>query len=194
MLPTYPLIETIREERNSATIRAMARQMSPMLDAIQHHIQFEGRGHVIERYDESVSDTDMANVSAELNIPTDLSLDDFTADRLHEFLAAVAGQMAEGTSRHFFREIDAATEAVGNVVDGKGRGLSEELVLEIYGKLEHSFDADGVWQAPQMFMGGDRSRWDAIHADADFQKRLKELLRQKRDDFRRREAGRVLAG
>ncbi len=194
MLPTYPVIEMFRDENNTATIHAMARQMSPMLGAVQRRVQFEGRGHVIERHDETVSDTDMAAVTAEMTVPADMALDDLTFDRLNELLAGVAEQMAVGTTRHFIETINAATEAVGNVVDGGGRGLSEDFLIEIYGKVEHTFDADGVWRPPDIFAGSDMTGWEAIHDSPSFQKRLEELLRQKRDDFRRREAGRVLAG
>lgn len=194
MLPTYPIIETFRDDKNTATIHAMARRMSPMLAAVQRRVQFEGRGHVIERHDETISDTDMAAVTAELTIPADMALDDLTFDRLNELLAGVAEQMALGTARHFCETIDAATEAVGNVVDGGGRGLSEDLLIEIYGKMEHTFDADGVWRPPDIFAGSGITGWEAIVASPSFQKRLQELLRQKRDDFRRREAARVLAG
>ncbi|MNH51790.1 hypothetical protein D3C85_1402410 [compost metagenome] len=93
MLPTYPVVERFREEENSAIIRKMARRMSPMLDAVQHRVQFEGRKHVIERHDDTVSDTDMASVKAELTIPADMSLEEFDFSRLESLLQGVATQM-----------------------------------------------------------------------------------------------------
>lgn len=192
MLPTYPLIVSFRKSANSERIQGIAHALSPF-NQVDRHCQHEGRGQVIERHDETESEVELATVMAELVTPMDLPLTDFTPLRLDEMLIDIAQQMARGTAEHGFAEIGKATAAVGNVVDGAGRPVSEDLLIDAFSRMEHSFDPDGSWRVPDI-VGGDPAALRAIMERASFQKRLKALLARKRDDFRDREADRVLAG
>lgn len=194
MLPTFPRIQQHRMEDNFLTVHRLAAQISPMLGMIARNIQFEGSGHAIERHDDTTSETEMATVAGELTFSKDMPLGEFTSAELLRRLAELAQQMVRGTSEHFFAEINKATEAVGNVVDGGGKPPSEDLLIEAYSKMEHTFDADGRWKPPTLITGGNSQVINEIHASASFQRRLGDVLRQKKDDYRRREADRVLAG
>ncbi|MBI1406037.1 MAG: hypothetical protein GC145_07925 [Caulobacter sp.] len=181
-------------EDNLAMVQQLAMRISPMLGMIARHNQFEGSGHAIERHDDTVSETEMASVTGEITFSRDMLLTDFTPAELLKRLAELAQQMARGTTENFLSEINRATAAVGNLVEGGGKPLSEDLLIETYSKMEHTFDANGQWQPPTLFTGGDTTAFQKIQSSASFQRRLGDVLRQKRDDFRRREADRVLAG
>lgn len=194
MLPTFPRIQQHRMEDNFLTVNMLAAQMSPLIGMVSHNIQFEGAGHAIERHDDTVSETEMTTVTAELTFSMDMLLDDFTPAELLRRLGELAEQKARETSKYFYAEINKATEAVGHVVDGGGQPPSEDLLIDAYSRMEHTFDSDGRWKPPTLFTGGNAQLINDIHASASFQRRLGDVLRQKRDDYRRREADRVLAG
>lgn len=194
MLPTFPKIQQHRMEDNFATVEQLAMRISPMLGMIARHAQFEGAGHAIERHDDTVSETKMASVTGEVTLSTDMPLVDFTPAELLKQLAALAQQMARGTTENLLSEINRETAAVGNVVDAGGQPPSEDLLIEIFSRMEHTFDEAGRWRPPTLFTGGNMKALQDIQSSESFQRRLDDILRQKRDDFRRREADRVLAG
>ena len=195
MLPTFPKIIELRREANEAAVKAKVSQMAPQFGMIGHNVQFEGSGHSIIRADDTVDHTEMAAVSAEMRVPIGSALHDFTLQVVDTYLTGAARQMAEGMSKHFFEVIDRGTREAGMVVDGKGGPITEDLILEVFEKMEHTFNDDGSWNAPVILAGQDMI--DKMLANVGTpagNAKLAELLERKRDDFRRRQAGRVLAG
>lgn len=190
MLPGFPKIRAKRVEGNGATIQFVARQVSPLIGEIKRHAQFEGEGNIIERHDDTVSDSGMGKISAVMTVPN-MPLDEFTERRHLAYLVDAGRQMAEGATRHLLGELDRQLTDVGQVIDAGGKPFSEELILETLDKLHHEFTDDGDWIPPTIVIG--RPTLPGNPSDS-FNRRLAELLNRKRDDFRRREADRVLAG
>lgn len=195
MLPTFPKVTELRSENNMLVIKQLAGQFSPMVGMIARNVQFEGEAHQITREDNIADETPMAAVSAEIEISRSMPLAEFNEEALEQRLAALAEQMAKGMTEQFCGQIQRVTAKVGNVVDGGGRPMDEDMLLATYEKMEHSFDAEGRWRAPTIFGGSTVSN---IFPDgtpsAAFNEKLGSILERKRDDFRRREADRVLAG
>jgi hypothetical protein len=195
MLPTFPTIIKLRREANVAAIKMAVRQMAPQFGLIGSNIQFEGTSHSITRADASVDETDMEPVSAEMQVVMGTPLKDFTPQVIEAHLVGVARQMAEGMSRHFFKVLDRVTSEHGMVVDAKGGPMTEDLILDAIEKMDHTFEEDGSWNAPTILtsqqivevLGG-----KTISPETN--SRLAKILERKRDDFRCRQARRVLAG
>lgn len=195
MLPTFPKIIALRREINEATVKAKVSQMAPQFGMIGHNVQFEGSGHSITRADDTVDHTEMAAVAAEMRVPIGSALHEFTLQIVDTYLTGAARQMAEGMSRHFYEVMDRGTREAGMVVDAKGAPLTEDLLLEVFEKMEHTFNDDGSWNAPVILAGQDMiDKMVANVGTPQGNAKLAELLERKRDDFRRRQAGRVLAG
>jgi hypothetical protein len=195
MLPTYPEICAIRADAVSETIHALVGEYVPIFKQIRRATQFEGRSHTMRRHDDDSSETDLSPISARITIPMDMPLSSFTQEALDTALRDVALQMAKGHVEKFVGVMDEATERTGNVVEGGGRPISEELVLATYEKMDHEFDARGNWKAPTLLSGADLSEtMDRFMASPTFQARLKSILAKKLDEYRRREADRILAG
>jgi hypothetical protein len=195
MLPTYPRIVELRRENNLATVKALVNQMAPAIGMIGHNIQFEGRAHTMTRADTSVAEMDLEAVSAEIGVAQGARLSDFTGEVLQAHLIAAARQMALGMSNHFHKVMDRGTQEAGMVVDAKGQPLSEDLILDAMEKMEHTFNEDGSWIPPTILMAPQTIEGlQGTEMSEAGQKRLGEILERKRDDFRRRQAGRVLAG
>jgi len=200
MLPAFPKIEAARARTNREIIEHLAAQLSPILRKIDRHIQFEGyRGTTILRYDDTVGHSALNPVSAEILVER-VPLLDFTEADLLKKLANIAEQMAQGMSANFYAEMERGTAEVGNVVDARGQPLSEELILRAIEKMEHSFEPDGTWNPPTLLVPPGVLNQLMKNASAHgsessgFDRSLKRILERKRDDFRRRETDRILAG
>lgn len=191
MLPGFPKLRARRIEDNAAFIQHVAKCTSPIIGEVKRHVQFEGAGNTIERYDDTVSATNMAPISAEFVIATHTPLAEFTQQRHQASLIDLGQQMARGASTHAYAELDKGLAAAGQVVDAGGRPMSEDLILEMMDKMHHDFTDDGQWIAPTII--GNAGAPQFAPSDS-FNRRLGEILNRKRDDFRRREADRVLAG
>jgi hypothetical protein len=195
MLPTYPKICEIRSEAISDTIHALVGEYVPIFKQIRHATQFEGRSHTMRRHDDASSETDLSPIKARISIPMDMPLSAFTQEAFDAALRDVALQLAEGHMKKFVGVMNEATERSGNVVEGGGRPVSEDLILATYEKMDHEFDARGNWKMPTLFSGADLSEtMDRFMASPSFRSRLKSILAKKLDEYRRREADRVLAG
>jgi hypothetical protein len=196
MLPGFPKIESARARYNQRIILHLASQFAPAMKEIDQHIQFEGRMTKILRHDSTVGHSALDPVSAKVLVAR-IALADFTEEMLETKLKEFAEQIAQGQSAILYAEMERATTEVGNIVDSQGSPLSAELMLEAIEKMEHSFEPDGTWHPPtflvhpeafQRLKSSSAGNFDALG------KRLNQILRKKRDDFRSREANRILAG
>lgn len=195
MLPTYPKLESYRKRSNLDMVKAVTRQLAPMLETIDAHIQFEGQKSAIQRETGELDETRMNRLSAEAAIER-LPLRDFTEDVVNEHLTSMAEQFARGMTRYFQEFMNETAEKTGNVVNSQGKPFNEDLFLDAIETLDHSFGLDGKWQPPTVIVHP--SMAEAIAAaggpSPEGAKRLEVILERKRDEFRRREASRILVG
>lgn len=199
MLPSFPKIEVLRARTNRRIIENLTAQFSPVLGQIDRHTQFEGRETTVLRDDDTVGRSSLDPVSAEVLVER-IPLAEFTEQELMKKLTWMAEQIAQGVSGILYAEMERGTTEVGNVVDAQGQPFSEELILKAMEKMDHSFAPDGTWERPTFvvspeifnkFMQDTGNRGPGSHA---FERSLKNILQKKRDDFRRREADRIVAG
>lgn len=167
--------------------------MSPIVGSVGRHIQFEGSQARLERHDETSDEIKMHEVRASATVPR-RPLREFDERALFEHLRDVAEQLARGTSQMMFSTLDEVTEKTGNVVDGHGGPLTEDLLLETFEKMDLDFDERGNWRAPTIFAGSGISKEASVIEKTFASKRFKDMLERKRDEHRRREAARILVG
>lgn len=195
MLPTYPKLEAYRSRRNQDHVRAKVRVLSPMIGLVKAHVQFEGRSSAIQREDGGLDETPITSASGEVSIKF-VDLPDFTEELVVKHLDDMAEQLARSMSEHFFARISEITEKVSNVVDNKGAPFSEDIFLDAMDTIEHRFGPGGTWQPPTMIAGPALAEKIAKAGGMSKEgaKRLEKILERKRDEFRRREAARILVG
>lgn len=195
MLPTFPRITEFRARLNLKQIEALSRAMSPLLGQIERHVQFEGGSGKMLRHDSSIDNIEMKAVSAEITLKR-IPLSEYTEAALQQKLEEVAEQFTRGFSEHFYSKMDEVTSANGNVVDAGGKPLDEELILQAIEKMDASFAPDGSWTPPTLVAGSKflQSLADLGGPSDAFTRRLEEIIDRKRNDFRRREADRILVG
>jgi len=195
MLPTYPKLEAYRSRLNRDHVRAKVRTLAPMIGRVKAHIQFEGRHSAIQRESGELDETPITSASGEVSIKF-VDLADFTETLVEKHLDDMAEQLARSMSEHFQQRMHEVTHKVGNVVDGQGQPFNEDLFLDLIEKMQHSFGPDGTWQPPTIVAGPGMAEKLAAagRMSPEGNRRLKAILERKRDDFRSREADRVLVG
>jgi len=195
MLPTYPKLVRDRQNRNMETVHALVRQLSPMIGLIKGHQLFEGRSSAIQREDGKIDETPIHRVSGEVTIKREMLLD-FNEAAVARHLEAIAEQLARSMTEKFHERMNEVTAETGNVVDGGGKPFSEDLFLDGMELIEHDFGKDGSWKPPTMIVGPGMAEKLAAAGEmsAAGNKRLKAILERKRDEYRRREAARILVG
>ncbi len=196
MLPSYPKIQKIYLDDALQKIEQRAAELAPIIAMTNKHIQFEGNRTTLFRHDDSVGDTEMKPVTAEVQFER-VPLPDIENQREKKILE-VAEQKAIGVSQIFYDELGKAAEETGNVVDAGGKSFNEEAILKCLEKMDHTFASDGTWNPPTIIAGGAafeqllNAPSNATPASKKFNKSLGDILDKKRNDFRDREASRVL--
>ena len=199
MLPTIPKIEDFRRKACLELVKKTAEKLTGILALVDTHVQFEGAQSEIIRHDDTVGETPLHAVTGEAVFPR-VALVDFTEEKLVQQLVQVAEQLAREMSEHLFSDLDRAISEVGNVIEAGGKPISKGLILQMMETIEHRFEPDGTWMPPTVIASSqaiDRLM-ESGSADGfgstEFNESLKAIVDKKRDDFRRREADRVLAG
>lgn len=147
----------------------------------------------VERYDDTSDPTNFIKATGEMTV-RQVPMRDFGLPEVAAAYDDMARQFAEQQERMMMNTMDEVTARTGNVVNGEGKALSADKLLELFEKMEHSFSADGSWNAPTLWGGAPTSTVQEVMSDPAFQVRLNELLIRKRNEYRRREAGRILVG
>lgn len=84
-----------------------------------------------------------------------------------------------------FSTLTQVTDFTGNVVDGKGKGLSHEMLIEMLEKIHIDFDQDGNPLLPSIVIHPDMAKnFEKLKADEDLYKsRFDEIINRKRDAY-----------
>lgn len=197
MLPTYPEIVKARASWNREMIKALVHQKSPLLADIPSHQIHEGKGSDMVRVDGSQDQTEIKSHSGSVEIKT-TDIGEFDELTVLTYLDQLAEQFAQSMTSSVLQAVSEGAEKVGNVVDGGGRPLSPEILLEAFDQVEIDFGPDGTWQPPTMVVTPQQAeRLKEMQEAGDnslYENRLSDIVERKRLEYRRREAGRVLAG
>lgn len=197
MLPTFPRIVQSRQRMNRRLMKQLVSAKSPILDAITQHTIHEGKQSDILRYDGSIGRTNMKKHSATTEILR-MPVSDFGINIVIRHLSEMAEQFADSMTKDVFEVVSEGAEASGNVVDGKGKPLSGEMLLEALETIESDFDDDGTWRPPTIVVSPQQfDRLMSLYSPEEmieFNKKTEAIIERKRVEHRRREAGRVLAG
>jgi hypothetical protein len=197
MLPFFPKTAEQRSRLNREFLDQMVKHKAPMLSGIVSHFIHEGAHTDIVRPDGTTDRTKIDKLSGFVELNR-IKRSEFDIDILRAKLDEIAEQFAEGMSRNMIAAISESADRSGNVVDGGGKPLSPETVLEALDTIEMEFNSDGTYDPPSIIVSPEQARRLAEMASgpaaASQQKRLDEIMERKLGEYRLREAGRVLAG
>lgn len=156
----------------------------------------EGDRWKIERSDGTESEQQYQEMSSKFTINLD-EVPDLTPEKLKAKLDAVAEDGARQMSQGIIRELQLATEQVGNTVNAAGKPLTQELFLEMIEKIEIDFTPDGQWIPPSIVMHPDvwkanEAKFKEWEKDKEFAERHMRIISRKREEWCAREALRKL--
>lgn len=197
MLETAPKLERELDELLNDYVECAVSTFSPAISEIDRHRVFEGHRNLILRDTGEVDETDIRQVSGDAELKAETILYGTIQEILEAFLPA-AESMASGQMQMLFEMLNETTEKTGNKVDGAGRTLSFDLILEALEKVEIAFDHEGNPDMPTMMVHPDmRARLEALNNDPkkkEFEEKQQKLIDRKRLEWRAREANRTLVG
>ncbi|TNB47147.1 hypothetical protein FF124_13275 [Martelella lutilitoris] len=152
MLETTKVLENEIDEIVNMFIESTVRSGSPVLGEVARYRMFEGHQTAILREDGDKEEEELHLISGETSVPAKTLLYGSLEEILGCFLP-VAKSLAADQSKLLFELIDRTTEKTGNVINGKKRPFSPDLVLEMLDKIEIEFDANGKPRMPTLVVG-----------------------------------------
>lgn len=167
------------------------------LAQLNTHALHEGTSSQIVRGDGGEEAVDLLEASAESTMKFD-DIERINVEYVVSQILDIARQFNHAQTKHLFSMLDAVTQKTGNVVDGGGAPINNQLILEMLAKMPHDFNSDGTMRTTMVVPPQVAERLPALEAELEQSPELKaqfdRILEQKRDDFRTREMDRNLAG
>jgi hypothetical protein len=174
-------------------MRRKAREMSPY-GMVQIHYLHEGRTMRIVRSDKSESESGLVQMSSGIEFKVD-ELEELTLDKVVAKIDAMVVDMVR-QQVSFVRERLSSELPESQSVDGKGKKLDGELILQALDRMQMEFYPDGTphkifLDAPPELIA---SAMQEIENSPELKKRHEQLIEKKREEWRAREADRKLVG
>lgn len=198
MLPDFPSVKQDLADRLDEFLRRRVQQHLGPLGQAQRVTLFEGDEQVIVRPSGEVDATKFEKFSTSLTL-ADQEIIEMTLDDLLAKLDAVAKEMASQQARSFYSTISDAVEKVGNVVDSGGEPISGRTVLESLSTLHIDFNRDGTPRMPSFHAAPDLAKdlkraYEELEESPELQGEYEQMITDKREEWRAREARRRLVG
>jgi hypothetical protein len=197
MLPDWP---DLKDEVSRAFMRRLAarvrqRSVGGIVVAVPVH---EGQGHFIERADGSTEERPFERAGAEVSIPADAIANESLADMLTR-MEPMIESLARSTSQTMLRTMEESIRSVGNEIDAAGRPLTAELIIEALDRVQIEFDSAGRPEWPTIMIHPSQQALVArelarLDNDPELNARATGVLARKREEWRAREASRILVG
>jgi len=198
MLPDFPdMKEKLQKVHLYMMEKRSAEYMGAFSDMPRCRI-FEGNRLIMVREDGSIEETELAEMKAEMKVDI-RDVEDMTPDAILRIYADAAEEMARQQTEFFYGQFDNTVRKVGNEFDTGGKPFSIDHIFEAFERMQIDFDKDGKPEMPRIEVGQDifESVSEAISSsqtDPECEKRFKELMERKREEWRVREGNRKLVG
>ncbi len=196
MLPDFPEEKQLLGKYWQEYLANKQRELLGFFATFPSFTIHEGDRWKIERSDGSVSEQPYEELSSEFTVNKN-DVPNLTPERIREMLDAVAEDTAQKMSHMIIKEIQDATEQVGNAINAKGRPLTKEIFLEMLDKIETEFDENGEWHPPALivhpdFWKANEEKFKEWDQDQELTDRRTEIINKKREAWYAREASRKL--
>lgn len=197
MLERYIDLERDIDAALTRFIMRVADEYAPIMNEIQTYQIFEGDKTVMIRENGDIEETKIHEAGTEQEIPNETILYG-SLQKLADAFRPVGESMANDKERMMFKAMNEVTKKTGNVVDGKGRPFSHELLLEVLERIQIDFDENERPKMPTMVVSpslGERiQKLMKEQEKPEIQRRFDEVLSKKKVEWREREADRTLVG
>ena len=159
---------------------------------------FEGNKIIVIREDGSIEESNLKKTTVKLQVrPADVET--MTLEMTLHKTNEVIEEMAETEAKSVYEQIIKSVNEVGNIVSGDGKPFSMDLFFETLEKISIDFDKAGNPEPLTPVVNSDL--WPSVEkvlsqakADPEDDKRYKEIIERKREEWRARESNRKLVG
>ena len=198
MLPDYPQIKAELKTATEEFMQFRFRQyLGPLADIPEVRV-FEGNSKKHFGRTGGSHESPMIDITAKMNIHKD----DLPNRSLWQHLGdldSLAKDMAYKMSTRVYQGISKAVDDAGNVVSTEGVGFSPDALLEAMSKVAVEFEQDGTPRMPSFHVGEQnaealRNALQEMERDPEMRRRQSDIMKQKREEWRAREASRRLVG
>lgn len=197
MQEKYPELESEIQTSLFRFVLQIADQNSPITGDIASHPIFEGDKSEMLREDGDCDEINMREFTTENIIPRKTILYG-TLREVVDVFKPIGEAMASDKEKLMLDLMEVTTEKTGNIVDGRGKPLSHEMILEVFEKIQIDFDDNGVAKMPTIVASpAMEKKFEELFKGpqaAEFQKKFDALMDRKKAEWRAREADRVLVG
>ena len=198
MLPDYPQIKAELKTATEEFMQFRFRQyLGPLADIPEVRV-FEGNSKKHFGRTGGSHESPMIDITAKMNIHKD----DLPNRSLWQHLGdldSLAKDMAYKMSTRVYQGISKAVDDAGNVVSTQGIGFRPDALLEAMAKVAVEFEQDGTPRMPSFHVGEQnaealRNALQEMERDPEMRRRQSDIMKQKREEWRAREASRRLVG
>jgi hypothetical protein len=196
VLPDFPETKRLFARAFTNYMSRRIRQISPF-GMIEHRRIFEGRRMRVTRSDDTSSESEMVQQSAVMEIKT-ADIETLTIDQVFEKISAMILEMASGQANTIRAHL-AAEIPDSQSIDGRGRKVDAQMVIEMYEKIQVEFNPDGT--PHEIFVDGPiwtPERLAAIEREfnenPELKKKFDEMMAKKKEEWLVRESDRKLVG
>ena len=198
MLPDYPQIKAELKTATEEFMQFRFRQyLGPLADIPEVRV-FEGNSKKHFGRTGGSHESPMIDITAKMNIHKD----DLPNRSLWQHLGdldSLAKDMAYKMSTRVYQGISKAVDDAGNVVSTQGIGFRPDALLEAMAKVAVEFEQDGTPRMPSFHVGEQnaealRNALQEMERDPEMRRRQSDIMNQKREEWRAREASRRLVG
>jgi len=195
MLPDFPKSKRELEKQLRIRMRKFVETHSPLMALAQPVTQHEGREYSYEQVGFGIISEGYQQAQAKIEIKFG-EIPDLVGEKLLAKVDQAAGEIARQMAQFGYAKLDEAITKGGNKIDAQGQPFSQSMYLQMIERMEMGFDKRGkpthtfithpdMAKAIMAKMG----EWEKDDA---FQRKYKELMQRKREEFRDRESNRKL--
>lgn len=141
-------------------------------------------GGIIYKSEEKKLEVPMKRMSLEASTNIN-DIYDFNLEKICITVYEVAQNWLAEMKKMMFSTLSQVTEFTGNIVDGKGKGLSCEMLLEAMEKTHIEFDQDGNPQLPQVVVSPELAKnFDKLKKQETlFKEKFEEIISKKKEAY-----------
>ena len=171
--------------------------MGPLAD-VPISLIFEGNQTVVIREDGSSEETNMEEITAELQVKIE-EVENMSHEMVLDKINGVTEEMVGNMKKLFYGQIEKSADEVDNVVSAGGKPFSMDLFFELLEKIHIDFDEAGnpcgltFVTSPKMFPSIVKIIAQA-KADPANDRRYQAIIERKWEEWRVREGNRELVG
>ena len=171
--------------------------MGPLADVPVSMI-FEGNRTVVIREDGSYEERNLEEITAELQVKFE-EVEKMPHEMVLDKINGVTEEIAGKVKKSFYEGLRKLADETGNVVSADGEPFSIDLFFEVLEKIDIDFDEAGNpkglrFVAHPKMSSSIAKVFSQAEADPENNRRYKEIMERKREEWRARESNRKLVG